>query len=239
MKVMTCNVHKTSHPVGTAKWLREFLGDREQIKVVFLQELTPRHIAAIKVRTGGQHRLYVGNERPGANEVGVLVHRELEVRRHYNQPLGNRRWRGRHTGRMHTPRNMRVVQLENGLHLGSVHAPPGVNCTPHGLTGPVDRQRAWQAFYKHYRDWASHDFDFVVGGDWNEPARVRFDWSPRALARDIEYRAETAPKIKLHSEGTIDYLMTRGVDVPWGRLVHNIPDGFDHKPGIWRVDYAT
>lgn len=236
MKVMTCNVHKTSDPVVVAKWMRELLGEIGP-DVVLLQELTPRHTSALKVRTGGSHRLFVGNERPGANEVGVLVHRDHKVTRDYNVPLGHQRWLGRHTGRLHTPRNMRVVQLRSGLHLASVHLPPGVDCTPHGLTGPKDRQKAWKQSYTRFRTWASHDFDFVAGGDWNEHAGVRFPWSPRALAREIRDRVELP--IELHTLGTIDYVMSRGLDVRPLRLIHDVPEGFDHTPGLYRVDSAT
>lgn len=234
LQLLTCNVHATSDPTVVSEWLEKRVAYRG-IDIVTLQELTKGHRQAIAFRSAlaRSGTLYFENFRPGAADTGVWVRDGLKVVDHRTVPMGRATWWGHKAKREHAPRSMATATLNFGLTVASVHTPPGVNCLPFGLTGPKDRQRAWKAYMRHYRKWAMYQVDdFVAAGDWNEHARVRAPWSPRRIAGDL---GDTPAY--LTSGGTIDYPMSRGVEVSFVGDVGRAP-GMDHEAMLYRIDVA-
>lgn len=227
--IQTLNVHATSNAALVRDWLDAVVHE-EEVDMVALQELTPRHIRAFRDITN--YSLLVDRGEPGSAETGWLVRGSgmdqviglIRVKR-----MTRDGWWGWQVQQQHTPRYMAHIILSDPyLSAGSVHTPPGVDMTPKGLTGPRDRRRAWRQYMSNLRRWTQKRQRFLLAGDWNERAAVKYKWSPNWLARIVG--------ANLYPTGTIDYVMYKGMKVVDHKTVET-PKGVDHDSHIFYMDF--
>lgn len=221
------NVHATSDPRRMARWLENFA---DSLDFLFLQEVTQAHRAQFAARLSPEW--WFRGRWMGGNETAMVLGRE-EVfpspsATYYSVGTG---WWGHQVGRQHAPRTLPLV-VTNGILLGSIHAPPGVDFKPENdyPTGPEDRVRAYRRYMKDLRraveeQVAEHEpKGIILAGDWNESIRSEGRRSPAWLAAKLGLW----PTVGVG----IDYAMRSGFSCPGGIETHAKGPGMDHHPRI-------
>lgn len=189
-------------------WLEDLV-DRQQLDVIRINEVTNRVYRATVAALGKDWEVERRHNRPGSDEVLLAVRKDFaRVEDSRSLPMGGGRWIGRHTGRLHTPRQMLEVRIAHDLvdfFASVLHAPPGVDVdleqqiparrrrglrkVARRLTivrGKADRVRAWRRYWRRFRRWAADinrlGIPWTAGGDVQEPRNSRGWTSPADTA---------------------------------------------------------
>ena len=217
------NLHATSEPRPMARWLENFADTRD---VLFLQEMTPRHLSQILFRLGDDWHMIADR---GERETAAVMLRKSRF------PLPTAAsiftvgtgWWGHQAGRQHAPRRLPLV-VSNGTLFGSVHAPPGVDFVDGETTGPEDRVRAYRRYMKDVRlaveDMRSlHETrTTLLAGDWNEKFDSEGRRSPQWLAKKLGLGSRFHPE-------SIDYALLGGEGGMSGARPMGRGPGADHE----------
>ncbi|HXH77331.1 hypothetical protein [Nocardioides sp.] len=229
-------------------WLEVFAGD---LDLIFMNEVTDRIHRAVAAALGKGWEVERRHNRPGSDEVLLAVRKSVgRVQSTRSLPMGGGRWIGRHTGRLHTARQMLEACIDLDvvdLFAAVLHAPPSVDveikpATPRrrrgfgegGLLGRVarrftvllgkaDRVRAWRLYWRRFRRWA--DGINRLGVPWVAGGDVQ---EPRT-ARGWTSPADTAARVSGRSylRGIDGWLASRHVHVK-DIEVHDPAPGGDH-----------
>lgn len=231
-------------------WLAHLKHD-EGLQLIKMNEVTDRIYRAVLVALGPRWEVERRHDRPGSDEVLLAVRRDVGVVSGTRSlRMGGGRWIGRHTGRLHTARQMLEVAIDTDvlvLMAAVLHAPPSVDVelqtrahfrrTPRLLRkwsrrmtilrGKADRVLAWRRYWSRFRRWANGinrlGIPWVAGGDVQEPQRARGWTSPVDTATRVGGRAEI--------RGIDGWIHSRGTDVRDVKVVPPGP-GMDHRVTI-------
>lgn len=159
-------------------WLGHLV-DEQSLDLIRFCEVTDRIHRAAVAALGRDWDVVRRDARAGSDEVMLAVRKTptTRVQSSRSLPMGGGRWRGAHTGRLHTPRQMLevVIDLDVCDHIAAVvHAPPGIDVDleqqlpavrRRGLRkvsrritiirGKADRVLAWRRYWRRFRRWAA------------------------------------------------------------------------------------